>query len=226
MLIKEMEELEKLFAEQCSLVEKMVEKAVTSLLDRDEDIACEVIEFDEQRCNALEKEIEKKATDIIALYSPRAGEMRKLVSIMKANRDLERMGDQAENIAHSALYLIPRIQVKPLIDIPRMAEIVRQMISLCLDAFLQENIKKAERALEIEESVDQFNLQIIRELITYMAGDPKTIERAMKLIFITRNLERIGDLSTNLAEEVVYYITGSDIRHQDWGEGNEENSNS
>ena len=213
MLTQEMEKLHNLFAEQCTLVEKMVDKAIIALLTKNEDIANEVITIDELQCNSLEMQIEKMATDIIALFAPKATEMRKLIAILKANRDLERIGDQTVNIAESVLFLIPRAEVKPLIDIPQMAEYVKKMISQSLKAFLQGDMELAQDAFVYEDKVDDLNVQIIRELITYMIGDPKTIERAMKLIFISRNLERIGDLSTNLAEEVIYYLTGKDIRH-------------
>ena len=100
-----------------------------------------------------------------------------------------------------------------MIDIPRMAEIAREMMRISLDAFLQKELEPAYKALEMDNKVDKLDEQIIREFITYMANDPSKIERTMRLIFITRSLERIGDLATNIAEEVVYFLTGEDVRH-------------
>ena len=213
MLQQGLEEFLRIFAEQSALVERMVEKAVRALIEKNEDLAYEVIETDEIECNSREKDIEAKAVELITLYAPKAGDMRKIVSIIKANRDLERIGDHAVNIAEHVLYLIPRRPVKPLIDIPRMAKIATSMIKNSLDAFLQERVDLAREVLKSDDLVDNLDVQIMRELITYMASDPTAIERSLRLIFISRNLERIGDLAMNLAEDVVYFITGNDIKH-------------
>ena len=213
MLQQGLEEFLRIFAEQSALVERMVEKAVRALIEKDENLAYEVIETDEIECNSREKDIEAKAVELITLYAPKAGDMRKIVSIIKANKDLERIGDHAVNIAEHSLYLIPRRPVKPLIDIPRMAKIATSMIKNSLDAFLQERVDLAREVLKSDDLVDNLDVQIMRELITYMASDPTAIERSLRLIFISRNLERIGDLAMNLAEDVVYFITGNDIKH-------------
>jgi len=213
MLQQGLEKFLRIFAEQSALVERMVEKAVRALIEKNEDLAYEVIETDEIECNSREKDIEAKAVELITLYAPKAGDMRKIVSIIKANRDLERIGDHAVNIAEHVLYLIPRRPVKPLIDIPRMAKIATSMIKNSLDAFLQERVDLAREVLKSDDLVDNLDVQIMRELITYMASDPAAIERSLRLIFISRNLERIGDLAMNLAEDVVYFITGNDIKH-------------
>ena len=213
MLQESLEKLQHDFAAQASRVERMLEKAITTLVKRDENLAKEVIEKDEPEANQAEIDIELKATEIIALYSPRAGEMRKIIAIIKDNGDLERIGDQAVNICYSALYLIPRIPVKPMIDLTRMAKIVKNMIHLSLESFLSEKLELSNEALQKDSLVDALEEQITRELLTYMLADPSTIERALRLIFITRSLERIGDLATNIAEDVIYYLTGEDIRH-------------
>ncbi len=213
MLEQKLEELQRAFADQSARTERMVRNAVDALLQKDETLAHKVIEEDEPECNRMEMVIEGKIVEIFALFCPRAKDMRKVIAIIKANNELERIGDQAVNIAEHALYLIPRRQVKPFLDIPRMADIATEMMRLALDAFLQDKIELAHKVLELDDIVDRLNEQIIRELITYMAADPSTIERSMRLIFITRNLERIGDLAMNLAEEVVFYLTGEDVRH-------------
>lgn len=139
--------------------------------------------------------------------------MRRIIAIIKANSSMERIGDQAVNIAQSALSLISAKPVKPLIDIPRMAKISSEMVRHSLEAFLQENLELANEVLEQDNLVDKLEEQVARELITYMIEDPRKIESAMKLILISRNLERVADLATNIAEDDIYYITGQDIRH-------------
>jgi len=213
MIEKAFDDLQIMFAEQAARAERMVEDAIRVLVEKDKKLAEKVIAEEEPLCNRLEKEIEAKAIEIIALHEPKAGEMRKIVSIIKANKDLERIGDQAVNIAEYTLYLIPRRQVKPLIDIPRMAKIAQGMIAKSIDAFLQKRVEDAQEVLRTDDLVDDLEEQIMRELITYMASDPATIERSLKLLFISRNIERIGDLAMNIAEEVIYYITGNDVKH-------------
>jgi phosphate transport system protein len=213
MLNEKMLELMRLFAEQATRVEGMVGKSVRVLLENNEGLAKEILETDEPLCNKTEIEIEARAIEILALYAPKAGNMRRIISIIKANKDLERMGDHAVNITENALFLIGRKQVKPFVDIPRMAEVAASMIRRSLDAFMQDKVELAYQVRKDDDLVDALNEQIIRELISYMASDPATIERCMKLIFIGRNLERIGDEATNLAEEFIYCLTGKDVRH-------------
>lgn len=213
MIEQSLEELQRLYAEQGARSEKMVRRAVEALMEREEKLAIEVIETMEPACNQAEMEIEQKSTEIVARFCPRARDMRRLVAIIKSNGDLERIGDQAVNIAENALYLIPRRRVKPLIDIPRMGDLAADMVQDSLKSFLQKNIELANRVLEKDNDVDDFDEQITRELITYMASDPSTIERSMRIIFLSGSLERIGDLATNIAEDVIYYLTGEDIRH-------------
>lgn len=213
MLSERLEELRQMFAEQAGRAERMLEKSIRALVDDNEDLAREVIEKDEMEANKAEIEIEQVATEIIALYSPKASDMRAIVSIIKANSDLERIADQAVNICYCALYLIPRVKVKPLITLPQMSSTVQEMIRLSLEAFLTDKLEPAHKTLEMDKAVNEMEVQIIRELLTYMMEDSKTIKRALKLIFIAKNLERIGDLATNIAEDVIYLLTGEDIRH-------------
>ncbi|MCD6501919.1 phosphate signaling complex protein PhoU [bacterium] len=208
-------ELQREFTKQTGHVEEMVKKSIRVLTDRDPDLAREVLEVDEPKCNHAEIEIEGKAIEIIALFAPKAGNMREVIAIIKANKDLERIGDQAVNITQNAQYLISRPPVKPLIDIPRMANIVCSMIADSLNAFTQNNPELAQKTLLHDDLVDDLNDQITRELLTYMASDPATIERSMRLIMISKNLERIGDEATNLAEEFIYCMTGDDVRHHE-----------
>ncbi len=213
MLNESTKELKRLFAEQAVRVESMVRNSIEALLKKDEKLAADVIMIQEPECNRAEMVISAKIGEIIALYCPRAKEMRYMMAIIQANTDLERVGDLAVNIAQCAQYLIPRRPVKPLIDIPRMAHIAADMVRDALKAFLEESLELSNTVLERDNMVDDLEEQVMRELTTYMASDLSTIERAMRLIFIAKNIERIADLATNVAEDTIYYLTGEDIRH-------------
>lgn len=213
MLDKKMKELEQKVLNLAEKVSDMFEKSIDALLNDNEKLAKEVIEKDEPYVNLTEIEIEKEAINLMALYSPKAMELRKIVMFIKINNDLERIGDHAENIAQNALYLINKPRVKPYIDLPRMAEETKKMLKDSLDAFIENNSVLAREVCKRDEIVDALNDQILRELITYMISDPKTIDRAIRLILITRNIERIADLATNLAEDVVYIVEGKIIKH-------------
>jgi phosphate transport system protein len=142
-----------------------------------------------------------------------AKDLRLIVAIIKINTDLERMGDQAINISHNGRRYLQEPALKPLIDIPRMSDEVRAMVRDSLDALVRGDANLAEQVLKRDDIVDAFKNQIFRELITYMLASPKSIEQALNLILISRNLERIGDHATNIAEDVIFVVTGRDIRH-------------
>ncbi len=195
------------------LVQGMVEKSIKSLLERDEKLAREVIEVEEKMANENEMAIEDEAIKIIALHQPEATPLRTLIMIIKINNDLERIGDHAVNISEAALSLIPKPYVKRLIDIPRMAEMAIGMLKDSLTAFLEGNSNLARDICQRDDEVDGIRDQIFRELLTFMISDPKTIERSLLLILITRNLERIADLATNIAEDVIFITEGEVIKH-------------
>ena len=203
---------EKLFA-QAGLVEEMVAKSVRSLVEREESLAKDVIEKDEPKANDLEIEIEEYTINVMALYQPEASNLRTVIMIIKINNDLERIGDHAVNIAERALYLIPRPKVKPLIDIPRMAALSIEMLKKSLDSFTRNDSDLAVRVCKMDSEVDALLDQISRELLTYVMSDSSTIDRALELILISRNLERIPDLATNIAEDVIFMVKGKVIKH-------------
>jgi len=203
---------EKLFT-MASLVESMLEKSINSLVNKDERLAKEVIEKDEPKTNDLEIEIEDLGIKLMALYQPEASSLRVIVAIIKINNDLERIGDHAVNIAERALYLIPRPLVKPLIDLPRMGEGTRKMLKESLDSFARKDANLAILVCKEDEEIDSLRDQVIRELITYMINDSSTIERSIQLVSIARNLERVADLATNIAEDVIYSLKGKVIKH-------------
>ena len=203
---------EKLFT-MAGIVEGMIEKSVRSLVEKDEVLAREVIEEDEPKVNNLEIELDEFCIELLALYQPEASDLRIVTMIMKINNDLERIGDHAVNIAERALYLIPRPQVKPLIDLPRMAEESIGMLRDSLDSFVRSDAELAVDVCKRDDEIDALRDQITRELITYMMSDPSTIDRALQLILIARNLERVADLSTNIAEDVVFIAKAEVIKH-------------
>ena len=150
---------------------------------------------------------------MIAQYEPRAKDLRTILMVMKMNNDLERVGDHAVNIAECSLFLIERPSLKPLLDIPRMAEESVGMLKDAIEAFIKEDALLAAMVCERDNIVDNLGQQILRELITFMSADSTTIERSMRLLNIARNLERIGDLSTNISEDVIFMVEGRVIKH-------------
>jgi len=196
-----------------SLVEGMIEKSIRGLTERKREVLLEVIETDEPRENMLEIEIDEACIQLTACYQPQAKHLRTLMMIGKINNDLERMGDEAVNIAEGALFLIEKPEVKPLIDIPRMAHEAGGMLGDSLNSFLKEDTNLARRVCERDDIVDGLRDQILRELVTFMASDPATIQRSLYLIRISRSLERIADLSTNICEDIIYMVDAKNIKH-------------
>ncbi len=213
MLNTKINELKKRLIEEASWAENMVEKSVNGLVERKKGLLKEVIENYEPQLNDFEIEMDELCIKIIALYHPEAENLRTVLTILKMNDDLERIGDLAVNIAQSALFLIDKPPVKPLIDIPRMADEAIEMLKDSIDAFINNDAKLAKSVCERDSIVDNLRDQVLRELITYMVSDPSTIERAIHLIRISRNLERVADLSTNIAEDVVFMVEGKILKH-------------
>ena len=213
MLAEELDQVKGKLVESTSLVESMVEKSIRGLTERNETLLLEVIEQDEPRENDLEMEIDEACIHVIACYQPQARDLRTIMMVSKMNNDLERMGDEAVNISEGALFLIKRPEVKPLIDIPKMAEETRRMLKDSLKSFMDEDTQLARGVCQRDDIVDGLRDQILRELITFMASDPTTTERSNHLIRISRSLERIADLSTNICEDVIYIVEGKTIRH-------------
>ena len=194
------------------LVEQRVHRAVHALVHRAEEEAQRIIATDKE-INDLQIDVDNRCLRLLATQTPLAVDLRLITSAMKINADLERVGDQAVNIAESVLVLIPQPPLKRLIDIPRMATIAEKMIRDALDAFVERDAGLARDVLRRDDEVDELKDQVFRELLTYMMADPGTIQRALSLILISRNLERIADHATNIAEDVIYMIQGRDVRH-------------
>lgn len=203
------------------LTEKAIQNAMKSLLDRNSDLAREVIEAD-AIINRLDAEIEGKCIDAIALRQPVARDLRFLTTAIKINAHLERIGDMAVNIAEKSIPLNEEPQLKPYIDLPRMSDIAQEMIKKSLDALVGENCELADEVIREDEIVDNLNDQIFRELLTFMLEDPRTIHRAILIMQISKNLERISDHATSIAILVIYLVTGKNVRHQDRKEKSQE----
>ena len=195
-----------------SLVEEAIRNAVQSLVKRDSELVRKTFEG-EDRINKLEIEIEEECLELIALRQPMAADLRFITAAMKIITDLERMGDQAVNIAERATSLNEEPQLKPYIDIPKMAEIAQSMVKDALDAFVYRDSKLARSVCERDDLIDGLNDQVFRELLTYMLSDPNTITRAVHLIIVSRCLERIADHATNIAEDVIFMVDALVIKH-------------
>jgi phosphate transport system protein len=193
-------------------VEKSIEEATQALIDREPQRFDKVHEF-ETIINRSHIEVDEACLKILARQSPLATDLRLIVAVIKINTDLERMGDQAVNISYNGKRYLEHPPLKPLIDLPRMAQEVRFMVREALDAFVKRDALMAADVLERDDSVDALKNHIFHELITYMGKDPQNIEQALNLILIARNLERLGDHATNIAEDVIFAVTGQDIRH-------------
>lgn len=190
-----------------SMVEDAIHKSIQALKERDLDLAEQVMKDDDQ-IDDFENALEEKCTKLIALQQPVAKDLRTIIVISKLVTDLERIGDHASNIAKMVLEIGDEPLIKPLIDIPRMTEIVTRRLRQSLDSFVNLDIELAKKVAQEDEEIDILDEQILRELITFMLEDPKTIRQATSLMFISRFLERIGDHSTNICERVIYMVSG------------------
>ncbi len=190
-----------------SMVEDAIYKSIEALKNKDLNLAEQVIDDDDQ-IDDFETMLEEKCTKLIALQQPVAIDLRTIIVISKLVTDLERIGDYATNIAGMVLKIGDEPLIKPLIDIPRMTEIVTRRLRESLDAFVNQDIKLAKQVAKEDEEIDVLDEQILRELITFMLEDPSRIRQATYLMFISRFLERIGDHSTNICERVIYMVSG------------------
>jgi len=208
----ELEELNQALLGMGALVESSIHCSVQALVNRDERMARRVIE-DEIRINQMELDIDARVTRLLALNQPVAGDLRLLIIALKINTDLERMGDLAVNIAERAISLAKVPLVKPLIDTPRMASLVEDMLHSSLDAFVKRDADLAEKVLPADDEVDTIRDNIYSELLDVMQSNPTVVPSAIHLMFVARNLERIADHTTNIAEDVIFLVRGIDIRH-------------
>ncbi|MGH7904998.1 MAG: phosphate signaling complex protein PhoU, partial [Candidatus Binataceae bacterium] len=196
------------------LVERQIAEAVEALVNRDSAHARGVIARDAE-VNRMDIETDERCIRLLALHQPAASDLRLITTGLKITTDLERIGDNAVNICERAIDLNEEPQLKPYIDIPRMAEIAQSMVKDGLDAFMRNDTGLAEQVIDRDDEVDQLNYQIYRELLSYMAEDPHTIACATQVLFVSKYLERIADHATNIAEMVVFMVQGKTIKHMD-----------
>lgn len=211
---EELQELRHQLLEMGGLVEKQIADAIRALVERDDEFARLIIERD-RTVNRMEVQIDDICLRLLALHQPAARDLRLITTALKITTDLERAGDMAENICERVLELCREPQLKPLIDLPRMAAIAQSMLHQALDAFVREDVELALQVCHQDDEVDQLADQVLRELLTFMLEDPHTISRALRLIFISKYVERLGDHATNIAEMVVFMVKGKSIRHMD-----------
>ncbi len=191
----------------------MIDLALTVLVQRNEALAETVWDL-EREVNTFQVEIDEMAVRLTAMQQPVARDARFLFMASRIGGELERIADQTINITQNAHFVLEGPPLRPMVDIPIMAEVAKKMVHDTVTAMIQRDVVLAEKVLEEEYKVDAFRDQIFRTLLTYMMADPGTIQRALSLILISRNVERIGDHATNISEEVIYWIQGRDVRHR------------
>ena len=200
--------------EMGGLVEEQIGQAVRALTQRDEALAHATIERD-HTVNRFDVEIDDLSLKLLALRQPAARDLRLITTALKITTDLERIGDMATHIAERAIELAGELPIKPYIDIPRMADVARDMLRRSLDAFVREDTELALSVCLADDTIDQLHEQLFRELLSYMVENPATVSRAMRLLFVSKYLERVGDHATNIAEMVIFMVKGRSIRHMD-----------
>ncbi len=205
--VEKMEELQENLQHMGSLVEEAIGRSIEALKNQDLELARTVIEGDD-KIDQMETEIEEKCLEVIATQQPMAGDLRRVATLFKMVNDLERMGDYATSIAKITLRIADQPLIKPLVDVPRMAVLSQKMVKQSLDAYMREDVELAVAVGTDDDQVDKLFGQIFRELLTIMMENPKTITQATHLLFVGRWLERISDHATNIAEEVIFLVTG------------------
>ena len=212
MFDKELADLKNKLLHMATVAEAMIDRAIQELVQRDPTVA-EPVCGEEDELNRLQIDIDEDALKLLATQQPVATDLRLIVTATRINSELERIGDLVINITENVQVLLAQPPLKPLLDIPRMAELARKMVRDSLAAFLKEDPLLAQSVIDADDEVDGLKEQVMRELITYMIGDPKAIERSLALILVSRHLERIADHATNIAQDVIYLIQGRDVRH-------------
>ena len=207
-----LDDLKQLLLKMAAKAESMIHMSIQELVQRDPAVG-ESLPTLEDQVNRLQIRIDDRAFKLLALQQPMAHDLRFIIAAMKISADLERIADQAINIMENTRVLLQFPELKPLIDIPRMADIASRMVHDALDAFVDRDGPKARDVVLRDDQVDALKNQLFRELLTYMLSDPKSIQVAMQLILVSRHLERIADHATNIAEDVVYMVEAKDIRH-------------
>jgi len=209
---QQLAELKDKLLAMAALAQLAVESAVDAYLQRDKGL-CQYVKQNETAINTAQRELDEMAYELLAKEQPMAIDLRFILAVIKINNDLERMGDLAVNITERALTLMREPAVKPLIDIPRIADLAESMVHRALDAFAKHDAEMARDVLLSDDAVDRLRDAVYDELLSFMQEERSTINRAVSLMFIAQNLERIADHSTNIAEDVLFAVKGIDVRH-------------
>jgi len=210
---KDLEEIKQELSRMGGMIEKAISTALLSLKERNARLAKEVIRTDKE-IDEQELKIEDLCIKYIALQQPKASDLRFITSVMKINNELERIGDYAEYMSRQSLFLASLPALKPLVNIPIMAEIVQAMVQKSLKALLERNAELAKEVIEQDQEVDDLQQKIYKNLLADMTRDPQTIERATSLLLVSTKLERMADHATNICEDIIYLVTGVTIRHK------------
>ena len=209
---KGLEELRRKIVHMAAVAETMIDNAINELVTRDEHVADRIPEYEED-LNRTQIEADELALVLLATQQPVARDLRFIMAATKINSELERIGDLVVNITENVHILNQQPRLKPLIDIPRMADLARKMVRESVQALLGTDTALAQAVILGDDEVDGLKEQVLRELLTYMIADPRAIERAIALILISRHLERIADHATNIAQNIIYMVEGRDVRH-------------
>jgi phosphate transport system protein len=207
-----LEQLKAMLLEMGALVENAVYRSVQGVVEKNEELAHQVLK-NEGRINELEMQIDDLAIGLLVLQQPVAADLRLVTAAIKINNDLERMGDLAVNIAQRSLDMMREAVIRPMVDIPHIAGLVQSMVRKALDAFVNRDADLARSVLASDDGVDNLRTASYHELVSYMEKDPSNIPQALSLLSVVRNLERIADHSTNIAEDVLFLVKGIDVRH-------------
>jgi len=210
---KDLEEIKQELSLMGGMIEKAISTAILSLKERNARLAKEVIRYD-RIIDEQELKIEDLCIKYIALQQPKAGDLRFITSVMKINNELERIGDYAEYISRQSLFLSNQPELRPLVNIPILSEIVQHMVQDTLKALLQRNAELAQHVIKQDQEVDELQQKIYRNLLSDMIRDPQTIERATSLLLISLKIERMADHATNICEDIIYLVTGVTVRHK------------
>jgi phosphate transport system protein len=208
----DLEQLKERLLVMAGLAERAVHQSVQAVFEKSENLANRVLE-EEPAINEMQIEIDDRVMQLVALQAPMAVDLRFVLCASRINSDLERIGDQAVNIAQSALRILRHPQVKPYVDLPQMSELAEGMVRESLNALVRRDADLAKCVLLRDDEVDHLRDQIFRELLSYMMENSAVVFPAFELVLITKNLERIGDHATNIAEDVIYMVVGRDVRH-------------
>ena len=210
--VHDLDELKERLLWMGGLAERAVHQAMEAVLEAQEEPAQRVL-VEENAINELQIEIDDRVMHLLALQQLMAADLRLVLAVSRINNDLERIGDQAVNISEAALRIVRHPRVKPYVDLPRMSELAEEMVRDSLNAVVRRDVELARSVLTRDDQVDRLRDQIFRELLTYMMGDSSVVFPAFELILVAKNLERVGDHATNIAEDVIYMVEGHDVRH-------------